>query len=795
MEVALSFALQYACVMDILHLSFSERLSDFFVRYFSEKSAQQCTIIVHSHSMAHYVRKVLLHGLKDNTSRDVQSDSNTMVQIMALSDYLTLPHERIPYLYNSLMNVAGESMSVAQKCWHISQMLMLAEYCSADWLRCNYASSLGSEKYVYHIHKCLLDAMCERDAIATCLYKLCRKHILLIGSYPEYLLDMIAQWPVSSCTYLCRAENALMQSGTAQVVYYHDEEEQIVRVKHLLLHLMSRVPYVDTIGILAKKEETIERLRYHLAIDGILLKTLCRENFFHNKAGQTLRFFLNYCAETTLLNASIFLSCVHADAACEQGIWDFLGYAKTISMSLSLSEAYALYRLQTGTQCSEIEHLLRLTEILIREVKENDIHNAIQKAFLYEEIPQNVWRYLESFHLKSLYEYASLVENVFLAVEADEESSLDSRICVVGPLEGAWIECVVMLVLDASENVWAYKPSEWSACLSSVQRDRLSELMRTRLESALAHAFSAQETYLFCSASHTAICTYQPQLQEAPQGDVTMGYAAESVPSRANEMYPSAPYRMELPGRLYVSDLSLLNENPYAFYCRKILQLFPRKKAFCFGTFMHRLLFLCMGRSAKEYPMIIEKVLTELGAAAADLDLYRFKLSRLINAALSLTLGVSARGEVLGEAEIESSHGVFTLCARADCVIPYENTSSFGIVLDIIDYKTGVLPSISELMSGDSLQMGLEYYIAQKNGFGDCDGVQNMQFVHIHGRDCSARQGVSCINLPDPEKISQAAIERVKALLDEYHFSDFPAHPQKYYDAYAQLSREKETAL
>lgn len=745
-------------IMDVLNLSFSERLPDFFVRYLRETSALQCTIIVHSHSMAHYVRNMLM-----------QISEHFIPQIISLSDYLTLPHECVPHLYKSLKS--SQDLTVAQKCWHVSQMLLLAEYCSANWLNDN--ASMNAEKYLYHLHKSLLHTIHDRDAIMQSLYKICKQNVLLIGSYPQYLLNIIEQWPVH-CTYLCREENALMHTNfnKPQVLYHYDEEEQITHVKNFLLHHMKH----QSIGILAKKEETIERLRYHMELHGVTMKTLGRENFFHQHNGQTLRFFVNYCAEKNLLNATILLSHVYYNAPCLHNVWKFIGYAQTISQSLSLQEAYDLYQKKVCEKCAEVERLLQI----------NCTMTNVDSVFEYGDIPQNVWKYLQSFNAPSLKEYAEVVENAFFNAETTEEK--DSRVCVLGPLEGAWIECDTMLILDASEEVWAYTPSEWSNCLTHEQRTQLDELMRTRLESSLAHAFSAKNVCLFCPASQTAVHPYKNLPQEIHQEyKNTTKYLAQYV-----AISPRAPHAISLPERLYVSDISMLNANPYAFYLRKILRLFPRQKMFNFGTFMHRILFLCMNRATKEYPQIITQVLKEMGATESDLDLYRFKLSRLINSALSMIHSSSATGEVDGQAEFACAGRVFTLCARADCIVEYEHNDVPA--LGIVDYKTGTLPTVAEMMSGKSPQMGLEYYIAQKNGFGHCNNVKEMTFVHVHGKDFNDRQGVSRVDLSDPEKISHATMEAVQILLEKYNISDFPAQIQQYYDEYAQLSREKEEA-
>ena len=79
--------------------------------------------------------------------------------------------------------------------------------------------------------------------------------------------------------------------------------------------------------------------------------------------------------------------------------------------------------------------------------------------------------------------------------------------------------------------------------------------------------------------------------------------------------------------------------------------------------------------------------------------------------------------EIRGSIKLETQNGPFELTARADRLDQLADGS-----LEIIDYKTGSIPTKKQVRNGLSPQLSLEALIASKGGF---DGLNNQHFLRV----------------------------------------------------------------
>ena len=163
---------------------------------------------------------------------------------------------------------------------------------------------------------------------------------------------------------------------------------------------------------------------------------------------------------------------------------------------------------------------------------------------------------------------------------------------------------------------------------------------------------------------------------------------------------------------VYVTELELLAHNPYAFYVRHLLRLYPKDDYWVlpdarkFGDLVHSVL-------EKANDFVPEKIIHEMDRRALDLlgrdsILFHFWHKRFVQIApiacqVLQQLGTGVGIEVGGVVKIAGRN----VCARADRIWD-------GGVMDI---KTGAAPNKKQLLEGNMPQLPIEAFMLQCGGF------------------------------------------------------------------------------
>ncbi|HAT36183.1 MAG TPA: double-strand break repair protein AddB [Rhodospirillaceae bacterium] len=145
--------------------------------------------------------------------------------------------------------------------------------------------------------------------------------------------------------------------------------------------------------------------------------------------------------------------------------------------------------------------------------------------------------------------------------------------------------------------------------------------------------------------------------------------------------------------------------------------------------------------------------------------------------------------ESKGSIVLDTKAGPFELTALADRIDRLNDGA-----LEVIDYKTGAVPSEKEVRLGFAPQLSLEAVIAERSGFAGLDGasVQALSYWRLTGGDPAGE--VKSIS-KDMEALAAEALKGLQELVDR--FSDpgtayaaipAPAHRPRYND-YAHLER------
>ena len=188
------------------------------------------------------------------------------------------------------------------------------------------------------------------------------------------------------------------------------------------------------------------------------------------------------------------------------------------------------------------------------------------------------------------------------------------------------------------------------------------------------------------------------------------------------------------PRTLSVTDVQLWKDDPYALYAKKILKLSPLPPLVkeitpaTFGILVHEVLERYKSSSSEgkgldflikegqqAFGEILDRPLVKCLWWPRFMRLCRWFLEEEEKRRPFL---LASWTEVKGALKLQTPHGLFTLTAQADRIDllkrdeeanpEQQPQASFQQALEIIDYKTGTLPSRKTVLQGDKVQLPLE---------------------------------------------------------------------------------------
>lgn len=256
-----------------------------------------------------------------------------------------------------------------------------------------------------------------------------------------------------------------------------------------------------------------------------------------------------------------------------------------------------------------------------------------------------------------------------------------------------------------------------------------------------------------------------------------------SRPQQRLSIAPPAP-RPPLearPRKLSVTRIETWMRDPYAIYARYILGLYKLDPleadpgAADRGTIIHEALDLFLRAYPDVMPPNPVALLLEIGeevfgAALARPAVRAFWWPRFVRIAewfaeveTARRVGISgSHSEAKGSLVIEAANGPFTVTAIADRVDLLK-----GGGIEIIDYKTGGVPSMKEVELGYAPQLSLEAVIAEHAGFEGlaADTVTALSYWRLTGGDPA---GAVKIFAKDLQSLSEDAFMGLTALVESF---------------------------
>ena len=370
----------------------------------------------------------------------------------------------------------------------------------------------------------------------------------------------------------------------------------------------------------------------------------------------------------------------------------------------------------------------------------------------------------------SALQFADLVEDLTEGETVRAAAATHPRVRILGVLEARLIHADRLILAGLEEGVWPQVAAA-DPFLSRPMREALLLSSPERRIGLSAHDFAqaagAGDLVLITTARRAGAPTTPSRwlwrLQTLVKGaglavperaDLLAWARALDAPGRPNpaERPRPKPPVAARPRKLPVTAIERWVRDPYAVYARYVLGLRALERpaepveARARGTAAHR----AFERFAREGPdldrvdaerlfedLVVEE-LTRAGmpgpALARERALARLAAPDAVRLDRRRRQGAVLLLEQNGEMTIDAPAGPFILTARADRI------EARGARADVLDFKTGRLPTGREMRSGLSPQLTLTAAILARGGFADAGRVEPGQLVYV--RILSARQGV-----------------------------------------------------
>lgn len=266
------------------------------------------------------------------------------------------------------------------------------------------------------------------------------------------------------------------------------------------------------------------------------------------------------------------------------------------------------------------------------------------------------------------------------------------------------------------------------------------------------------------------------------------------------------------PRQMSAGTFSLWMADPYIIYARYILKLYPLEKldkplgAVEYGNFIHEILYRFNSKYSAAYPPKNQAV-EQLNIIAQNLfeewqippETAAFWIADVKNAVeWIVNQEIKHRenikfiyNEVEGKTALETKGGEFIIKARADRLEENDDGS-----LNIIDYKTGSIPSANMVKKGFAPQLPVEALIALSGGFANLKNkeIHSLSYWKINDKIVDFADKTALETIENAKK-------RIIDLIDDFDNPDTPyyshpdpAHASKNSD-YDHLSRYAEWSV
>ena len=425
-------------------------------------------------------------------------------------------------------------------------------------------------------------------------------------------------------------------------------------------------------------------------------------------------------------------------------------------------------------------------------------------------------------------DYLSLFSELMSFESVRSSYGTHPRLSILGPIEARLCHFDYVILGEMNEGIWP-KPAQADMWMSRpMKKDfgfSLPEKNIGILAADLCNFLASQQVILtraervdgvpmkksrWLLRLETVLKALDLDVESIKAIDLVALAEKLDIPSQYITISPPAPCPpvWSRPKQLSASAVDLLVSDPYAVFAKYILKLYPLDDLDIgpdqrdYGTLIHGIIEEFNNTYCHQLPENALDILIELGdkhfsEAHLESELKAFWWPKFINTA-TLYIAHDKRenvskvnNEVKGKVEYTISDKTFTFTAKADRIDVLKNGS-----LNIIDYKTGKIPSKKQVMSGHALQLLLEGLIAQKGHFENISAhkVEEMVYWQLGSEN-------QLIITPCDDDVLDKCESYLLELLNTFNFETTPYHSHpipKYVSKnrdYEHLARVKEWSV
>ncbi|WP_316354460.1 PD-(D/E)XK nuclease family protein [Candidatus Trichorickettsia mobilis] len=369
------------------------------------------------------------------------------------------------------------------------------------------------------------------------------------------------------------------------------------------------------------------------------------------------------------------------------------------------------------------------------------------------------------FVLPSLVEFPEILRSLIMGARSFAENNNNANLIICRPEDAALLKFDLVILTNFSEGEWPTSPTS-NPWFNKQMQDEL-KLYSQQIRWGL----SLYNFYLLLHNSHVVITRFKKQegksellpssyikrlqilldlFQNSTSVDntvngVTLAQVVERTPvsdvdNPSNALLATSDF---FPDRLSATDIEILIRSPYSFYAKKILRLRKQESLANgpnlaeFGSFIHKIIeqytktynHSLRTQDALSYILDISaNILADSILPRATKLIWRNKFAAFAEEFIEFDLNRRSDlkeiyAEIAGEMFIQTSKQKIKITTIADRI----EVDTQG-QLTIIDYKTGVVPTRRDVLSGLSSQLIVESLIALDGGF----NIANRPFAKLN---------------------------------------------------------------
>lgn len=433
------------------------------------------------------------------------------------------------------------------------------------------------------------------------------------------------------------------------------------------------------------------------------------------------------------------------------------------------------------------------------------------------------------------FEYSGIIEALFKNQKYYPKNNTNFGVSILTPIEARMHDCDLVIAAGLNEKMWPSSISN-DPWMNSEMRRKLGLISSEKIIGREAYDFSqilcAKEIVITrCNKIGSVITTKSRWLLRIEtlcsilkiKEFEASNFIWQTWINELEKPKDIRPIEMPLPKpavnfrpkTLSASSIELLIRDPYSIYANKILNLKALEDIDSdpgsaeFGNFIHKSIDIFTKNykdieEDKWYDFLLEcgnKILKEETYYYPSLEVLWYpKFEKIAKWLISEERNNSNKdkkisSEIKGSITMRDKNIAFTITATADR-IEYV-TNSDQITSNIIDYKTGSIPTKADVHSGFSPQLLIEALIMEEGGFEKPYRVKDLEYWKLSG---SNKTNIKH-KIADEKNIEQLlgnTKQGIKSLLEFFNNPENPYIPCPFfkkkprYNDYEHLSRIKE---